>query len=301
MHEDLGKILNKGFGTWKRNLGIAVPFIFNMLLSMLVMVMAVIILSFLVIAPSISKISDPSSLSPEEAMALIMPLFNDSIGVVIVFGLLTILVLTFIQSYFTAGAVGMAKAASESGHTTLSDMFHYGNKNVINLLLAKILVFLISLVGIVFIVPGALVTNDFGTLMSNPENAIITSVMLLFGFLLWILYAIIVALVLSPLEFCLVVDNLDPISGLKRGYSFFMENKLDVLLLFIVMISISVLNNLLSEVMASIEAVGAVWAFISFILSIAVIQPLITVWWTRLYMSRSEKELYDISELLEHP
>ncbi|WP_135612727.1 hypothetical protein [Methanococcoides sp. AM1] len=301
MHEDLGKVLNKGFGTWKRNLGIAVPFIFNMLLSMLVLVMAVIILSFLVIAPSVSEISDPSSLSPEEAMEMIMPLFSDSIGVVIVFGLLTMLVLAFIQSYFTAGAVGMAKAASESGHTTLSDMFRYGNDNVINLLMAKIMVFLISLAGVIFIVPGALVTNDFGTLMSNPENAVITSVMLLFGFLLWVIYAIIVGLVLSPLEFCLVVDNLDPMSGLKKAYGFFMENKLDVFLLFIVMISISVLNNLLSEVMSTIEALGAIWAFISFILSFAVIQPLITVWWTRLYMSRSEKELYDISELLEYP
>ncbi|KGK97797.1 hypothetical protein LI82_08470 [Methanococcoides methylutens] len=301
MHEDLGKVLNKGFGTWKRNLGIAIPFIFNMLLSMLVLVMAVIILTFLVIAPSVSEIADPSALSPEEAMEMIMPLFSESIGVIIIFGLLTMLVLAFIQSYFTAGAVGMAKMASESGHTTLSDMFRYGNDNVISLLMAKIMVFLISLAGVIFIVPGALVTNDFGTLMSNPENAVVTSMMLLFGFLLWVIYAIIVGLILSPLEFCLVVDNLDPMSALKKAYSFFMENKMDVFLLFLVMISISVLNNLLSEVMSTIEALGAVWAFISFILSFAVIQPLITVWWTRLYMSRSEKELYDISELLEYP
>ncbi|MGM0770561.1 MAG: hypothetical protein ACQESU_03020, partial [Halobacteriota archaeon] len=222
-------------------------------------------------------------------------------GTVIAFGVLTMLVLAFIQAYFTAGAVGMAKAATESGHTTLSDMFRNGNDNVVSLFLAKIMVFLISLAGVVFIVPGALITEDFGSLMSNPENAVVTSAILLFGFLLWVIYAAIVALVLSPMEFCLVVDKLDSMSGLKRAYVFFLENKMDVLLLFIVMISISVLNNLLGEALSVIESVGAVWAFISFILSIAVIQPLITVWWTRLYMSRSEKEIYDISELLEYP
>lgn len=301
MHEDLGKVLNKGFGTWKRNLGIAMPFIFNMLLSMLVFVIAVIILSFIVLAPSASEISDPSSLSPEETMEMIMPMLNDNIGIFIAFGVLTMLVLAFIQSYFTAGAVGMAKVATESGHTTLSDMFRNGNDNVVSLFLAKIMVFLISLAGVVFIVPGALITDDFGSLMTNPENAVVTSAMLLFGFLLWIIYAVIIGLILSPLEFCLVVDKLDPMSGLKRAYGFFLENKMDVLLLFLVMISISVLNNLLGEALSVIEAVGAVWAFISFILSIAVIQPLITVWWTRLYMSRSEKEMYDISDLLEYP
>ncbi|WP_440951504.1 DUF7847 domain-containing protein [Methanococcoides sp. FTZ1] len=301
MHEDLGTVLNKGFGTWVRNLGIAIPFIFNMLLSMLVLLMAFIILSFIVLAPFASGISDPSSLSPEETMEMIMPLFNESIGIVIVFVILTMLVMAFVQSYFTAGAVGMAKSACESGHTTLSDMFSYAHKNVINLLLAKIMVFLIILAGVIFMVPGALVTNDFGALMSNPENALVSSAMLLFGFLLWVVYAVIVSIVLIPLEFCLVVDNLDPMSGLKKAYGFFKGNKLDVLLLFLVMISISVLSNLLSEVMSTIEAVGAVWAFISFILSIGVIQPLITVWWTRLYMSRSGKELYDISELLEYP
>ncbi|MEL4305286.1 hypothetical protein [Methanococcoides sp. LMO-2] len=301
MHEDLGRVLNKGFGTWKRNLGIAVPFIFNMLLSMLVFVIAFIILSFIVLAPSVSEIADPSSLSPEETMEMIMPLLNDSIGIVIAFGILTMLVLVFMQAYFTAGAVGMAKVASETGHTTLSDMFRYGNDNVISLFLAKIMVFLISFAGVIFIVPGALITNDLGALMSNPENAVVPGAMLLFGFLLWVIYAVIIGLILSPLEFCLVVDRLDPMSGLKRAYGFFMGNKLDVLLLFLVMISISVLNNLLSEAMSAIEAVGAVWAFTSFFLSIAVIQPLITVWWTRLYMSRSGKELYDISELLDYP
>ena len=62
----------------------------------------------------------------------------------------------FVQSFFTAGAIGMAKKASETGDTVLSDMIASGSKNIFRLFLTVLLIGLLMLGGIVFIVPGAL-------------------------------------------------------------------------------------------------------------------------------------------------
>ena len=143
--------------------------------------------------------------------------------------------------------------------------------------------------------------GDIDTFISNPENAVLTSILLLFGILLWGLYAIFIGIALSPVEFCLVVDRMDAMEGITRGLHFFMENKIDVFLLFILMLGISVFSNIIGELLSTVEILGAIWGFMSLILSIFIIQPLVTVWWVRLYMTRTGQELYDLNELLDYP
>ena len=65
----------------------------------------------------------------------------------------------FLQAFFTSGAIGMAKA-SEYGDTVFSDMFRSGSKNAFRMLLTNLMLALISLAGIVFVVPGALTIGD---------------------------------------------------------------------------------------------------------------------------------------------
>ena len=301
MNEELGRILNKGFSTWSHNYGIAVPFFLNMMASLFILMVAIFIIPFIVAAMSMPDIGDASSLTTEGSMELLVSLFSDNIVVVLVLGLITFLAISLVQSYFEAGAIGMAQAASASGHTTFDDMFRAGKNNVFSLFLTRIIISLIFIAGIVFIVPGMLVMGDFDSFVTNPENALLTSILLLFGFLLWGLYILIIDIIFSLVRFGLVLDSLDPMEALEKGYSFFMNNKLVVFLMYLIIIGISIAINLIGELISYVEVLANAWIFLSFVLSFAVIQPLVTVWWTRLYMSRTGKELYDISELLEYP
>ncbi len=302
MHEDIGTILNKGYGTWSRNLNIALPFFLNTMFSFLIVMLLMFTLAAVVATSSMSNIgSGISSASPEEMMNMLGSLIVDNllavIAMVLVFGLLSI----FVQSYFTAGAIGMARSALQTGHSSFSDMFLSGKANVVNLFLAKVLVLMLIFAGIVFFIPGILTVGDPGELLSNPQSALLTSVLLGFGIVTWLFYIIIVSIVLSFVDFSLVLDRLDPISAIEKGLSFFMQNKLDVFLLYVLMISFSILINVIGELVSSIEVVNTVWAFMSFILSFAVIQPLMAVWFTRLYLNRNGREIYDVSELLTYP
>lgn len=301
MNEELGRILNKGFSTWSHNYGIAVPFFLNVMTSLFILMLAVFIIPFIAAAMSMPDIGDASSLTTEESLELLMSLFSDNIVVVLVLGLMTFLAISLVQSYFEAGAIGMAQAASASGHTTFDDMFRAGKNNVFSLFLTRIIISLIFIAGIVFIVPGMLVMGDFDSFITNPENALLTSVLLLFGFLLWGLYILIIDIIFSVVRFGLVLDSLDPMEALEKGYRFFMNNKLVVFLMYLTVIGISIAINLVGELISYVEVLANAWIFLSFVLSFAVIQPLVTVWWTRLYMSRTGKELYDISDLLEYP
>jgi len=301
MNEELGRLLNKGFSTWSHNYGIAVPFFLNMMASLFILMVAIFIIPFIVAAMSMPDIGDASSLTTVESMELLISLFSDNIVVVLVLGLITFLAISLVQSYFEAGAIGMAQAASASGHTTFDDMFRAGKGNVFNLFLTRIIISLIFIAGIVFIVPGMLVMGDLDSFINNPENALLTSLLLLFGFLLWGLYILIIDIIFSVVRFGLVLDSLEPMEALEKGYRFFMNNKLVVFLMYLMIIGISIAINLIGELISYVEVLANAWIFLSFILSFAVIQPLVTVWWTRLYMNRTGKELYDISDLLEYP
>jgi hypothetical protein len=234
-------------------------------------------------------------------MELLMSLFSDNIVIVLVLGLITFLAISFVQSYFEAGAIGMAQSASASGHTTFDDMLRAGKDNVFSLFLTRIIISLIFIAGIVFIVPGMLVMGDFNSFIDNPENALLTSLLLLFGFLIWGLYILVIDIIFSVVRFGLVLDRLGPMEALETGYRFFINNKLVVFLMYLVVIGISIAINMVGELISYVEVLANAWIFLSFVLSFAVIQPLVTVWWTRLYMNRTGKELYDISDLLEYP
>ncbi len=298
MHEDLGTILNKGYGTWSRNLNIALPFFLNTMFSFLIVMLLMFTLAAVFAA---SSMSDISSASAEEMMDLFGSLILDNLLSVIAMVLIFVLLSIFIQSYFTAGAIGMARSALQTGHSSFSDMFLSGKENVVNLFLTKVLVIMLIFAGVVFLIPGILTAGELSELLSNPESAVLTSILLGFGVLIWLFYIIVMSIVLSFVDFSLVLDRLDPISAIEKGLSFFMQNKLDVFILYVLMVSFSILINVIGELVSSIEVVSTVWALISFILSFAVIQPLIAVWFTRLYLNRNEREIYDVSDLLAYP
>ena len=299
MQEDIGTIINKGFGTLTRNLNICTPFVMSFVLNGLLIAVAFTVFVGFFIVPEISSAGlDPDIISPEQTIEIFSSVFSEQIWTIVAGFIVIIPLMMLIQSYFTAGAIGMSKNAAETGNTNLKEMWKSANQNVFNLFLTNILILLITLAGIVFIVPGVLAFEDFNMLLANPTEAANSMILLTIGLLIWMLYIIAVNVMLSISEYALVVDKLDPITALEIGFKFFLNNKFDVLFLWMIMVVLSVFISIIGELVSSVQVFAAIWTFLDLIISIAVIPPLTTIWWTRLLLDRSGRKMYDPTELL---
>jgi len=297
MVEDIGKIISNGFGTYTKNLNICVPFILDFFISVLIVLLFAGFGLFYIFGTSLSQIEGATT---PEAMALVLlPLISQHIIEIAILITVILVIIFLIQAYFTSGAIGMAIQATGSGKSSLSTMNDAGRKNLVNMFFAEILFGLISLVGIVFIVPGAM-KIDISQLMElkNPESAALFFV----GLMLWILYIIVLSIVLAIFRYALVAENLGPIESISTAFDFFKKNKGDVIILFIFLIVVSITLFIVDQTMnsLSISIINILWSFISFFISLIVIAPLTTVWWVRLYMVRTDKTIY-FDELLAHP
>ena len=295
MVEDIGKIINNGFGTFAKNLNICVPFILDIFISVLLAIIMVFVGFFFIFGSSLSQIE---SAGTPEAMALVMlPLLSQHIIEIAILITVSFVFIFLIQAYFTSGAIGMAIEATGSGKSRLSTMNDAGRKNLVNMFFADILFGLISLAGIVFIVPGAM-KIDLSQLMDlkNPE-----AVALFFaGLMVWVLYIIVISIVLVIFRYALVAENLGPIESISAAFEFFKKHKGDVILLFIFLIAVSFIFFIVDQIMGLLPIINILWSFISFFISLIVIPPLTTIWWVRLYMVRTDKKIF-FDELLAHP
>ncbi len=299
MVEDTGKIISNGIETYTNNLNLCIPIVMNAFVTGL---LAVFVLGFgflYIFGSSLS--SSLSSLenaaSPQEAVLTILPLVTQHLPEIVVLFLIYFAVASFFQSFFVAGAIGMTQKATETGKSDLSTMIEAGKKNVVALYLAEILVGLLSLAGIVFIVPGAMNTDITQILSPEKADAIL---LLIGGFFLWIIYVVILNLVLAVFTYAIVIDNLGPIDGILTGFRFFNNHKSDVFMLWVVIGVIVIVFSIFGELIGQIPVISFIWSFINMFVSIFVIPPLTILWWVRLYMDRTNKKLY-FNELLAHP
>jgi len=295
MVEDIGKIINNGFGTYVKNLNICVPFILDFLISVLLALIIAGFGMFLIFGSSLSNIENVRT--PEALALVLLPILAQHIIEIAILIIAIIVVVFIIQAYFTSGAIAMAIQATGSGKSSLSTMNEGGRKNLVNMFFAEILFGLISLAGIIFIVPGAM-KIDISQLMElkNPESA----ALLIVGLILWILYIVVLSIVLAIFRYALVAENLGPVESISAAFGFFKKNKGDVVILFIFLIVVSVIFFIVDQIMLSLPIIKILWPVINFFISLIVIAPLTTVWWVRLYMVRTEKTIF-FDELLAHP
>lgn len=303
MYEDFGTIINKGFYSWVRNLKICTPFILNFLFNLILDVLFVGVIGYLIFVSNAGIITDPSTLSETELLSMVWKGLSGNILLSAALILAFILLGMFVQSFFTAGAIGMAKRASETGDTVLPDMIVSGSKNALRLFLINLLISLLLLVGIIFIVPGALTIGDpsvlIHALIENPEALpTMGAGLLALGIFLWSAYLIFLNIVLSFTSYALVIDELEPLEALSAGFHYFMENKVDVFFVWIIYIGLTSINAFVNSAFGSSSILVS---GLTLLLPIVVIQPLITVLYTRLYASRKGKKLYDPVELLSCP
>ncbi len=298
MHEEFGTILNRGFKSWVRNLNICIPFILNFLINLILYFLFFGLMGILLFTSGTGSVIDPASLSNEEIFSMMWEGLSENLALSVFLFIGFFLFAMFVQSFFTAGAIGMAKKASETGDTVLSDMLVSGSKNIFRLFQAVLLIALILLIGVVFIVPGALAVGDLSMLLENPEASVDGVAALAIGVVLWVAYIIVINLVLSLTTYALVIDELGPLEALSAGFGFFMNNKLDVFFIWIISIGLALINSFVGEFAGS---GGILIAAVTSLVPIAVLQPLTAVLWTRLYLARKGKKLYNPSELLSDP
>ncbi len=289
MVEDIGKIIGNCVETYTKNLNLSIPFVINAVITGLFTIIMFFGGLFYIFGSSLSSLKNAAT--PQQAISIILPLVIQHLFEIVLLTIIYLLIVSFIGAFFQAGAIGMAQQTTETGKTELSTMIEVGKKNVINLYLAEILVGLLSLAGIVLIVPGAMIFSFSNTSTFWP---------LIGGFLLWFMYLLIISLVLAVFTYALVIDNLGPIDGITTGFGFFTKHKFDVFLLWLIVGIIVIVLFIVELVMGAIPIMNMIWPFINIIISIAVIPPLTTLWWARLYMTRTDKKVY-INELLAHP
>lgn len=288
MYEEMGRLLGKGFDTWKHNLNLCLPFLGSVLASLVAMVP---------LMAAVFQVAMSIQGNPTEDQML--QLLKNSIPTLAPAAALSLVLAIAAGSFFQAGAIGMARQAISEGRATTGTMWSEGRKHFTSMFLATIITGLVSMVGLAFMIPGlAALPGDILTNTSAMSSLGETTIGLLAGgALLLIIYSLITSLLLSVVSYALVVDSFSPVQAIRASISFFFYNKFDVFLMWVVVLAISLGMQMISGSLAGTEAswLSAVWsAFTSFI-GLFVLAPLYTVWWTRLYMTRTrtleEKDL----------
>ena len=301
MVEGVGTIVRKGFGTWTGNLNLCIPFILKMVASIVFFMFAVMMFTILFVVPAMSNTIDPASMTQDEMLDLMSSVFYENMLVITIFSVFMFLIYMIIDSFITAGAIGMAKEALEKGHTRVSTMFTTGKRNYLNLFFVNILILLLILAGFIFLVPGILSMGDISLLLSNPDMAASSVSLLVLGMMVWTLYIIIVSLLLFLVNYVLVADELDPLSAIETGVSFFLSNKLASTGIWIFIVGIIFALEIVGQITSYIDIVSQLWSLIDLLLSTIMIQPLIAVWLTRFYLDRTGRKLYSFDDyLLDH-
>lgn len=304
MSENLENIITKGFNSWTRNLNICIPLLTNYIIQLTVMFFTVITAMLLFFG---NDLSDMASMTDDELFDLMSLSIMENLTAAyftsaIIIAFLVLLILLLFDSYFFAGAVGMSQTAIASGDTSISDMFNAGRRNFINIFLANFLIMLMKIAGIIFVVPGVVLTRNY---MEVVEYTQFTSgiLLLLMGVVIWIIYLLILNVVLAIVLYSIVIERTGALDGITRGYNFFMDNKLSVfglwLFIFAVSTAVAVIFFFAGEVIAIIgsEGLNIIWSLGSQVLILLTIQPLIIIWWTRMYMVRTGKNIH-VDELL---
>jgi len=318
MTESIESILKNGFGIWRKNPNIALPFFFNLLASFLLLIIFTVLLFLLLEIPLTLDVQEITNLLSSNIAELMN---TGSILMVISLFVIFIPLNILVNSFFLAGAVGMAQRAIETKRTSLDDMVNSGKRKFLDLFLAQLIISVsIILLFLLFIgIPILIVTKV-------PAIAMIGRSLIEFGGNLLGLLVTLIAILFIAVPFAIVISDLGAIEGLKKSYRFFMDNKFPVMLLWIfvkyasefmgyaiffiaalafslgilsvpIPSDISAISSLaLEPLLMSLSLVFIITIVIAILvllaISVFVVSPLTTVWWSILYMDRKNGRIY---------
>ena len=301
MTETLEKIITKGFNTWIKNLNICIPLVINYVITLLIETFAIVIIIVGILGININD--EMLFTSNEEVIELFLSSVDENLVFIAILAVLYIIITMLTSSYFSAGAIGMCQSATSRGDTTIEDMISAGNKNFIHVFMANLLIGLMVLAGIVFMVPGGLlIGNNIDTIEAGQLGLGI--IFFIMGLFIWVIYIIILSVILSMVMYAIIIERIGALEGIHKGYQFFMDNKLSVIFIWLISIIITftigsiffVIGQILT--LTGIIGLNMIWSLGSSLVIITTIQPMIMVWWTRLYIVKTGKSLY-IDDLLD--
>ncbi|OYT39853.1 MAG: hypothetical protein B6U86_04860 [Candidatus Altiarchaeales archaeon ex4484_43] len=271
MVESLGDILRGGFGIWRKNLILGVPFLLDLVIEFLVLMM--LISSFIFFSADLFSFQAHEDIYSGFTYPDISGIMN---FLFLFFALMMFvyIVCMLINAFFEAGAIGMARTATDTGKTELDEMTGYGKKKVIALFLANILIDLILIAGVVIILG---IPIAFAVLLK--EMVIFNWLLLLIGVVLSIVYLLVIGVAFSPVKYALVISLW--------------------LIVSVIDLVIGVINFFFGLIFIAIPVVGPlirmVFNLLLAIILAVTLAPITACWWTRLYMDRTGMKPGEIS------
>jgi hypothetical protein len=284
--EEIGELIGKGFGIWRSNLNLCIPFLLSIFISMIIFV-PFLAAFFMTTMPVASM--NATLLQNDENMQELIAQMQGSLDsletdkILPIAGLLLVLVivLSLVNAFFTAGAIGMARQAMETGKSGTGTMWSAGKTHFLNMFLATLLMGLLTLAGLIFLLPAL----ARGTTSLQTDSQVIGLAAV--GLLLFILYALVLSVVLVNVPYALVVQELGPMQAVLASVDFFRYNKFDVVILWLIVAALSLGLQMISGAFSTGEQTGgAPLSALSGLLNLLVLAPLSNLWWTRLYMNR---------------
>jgi len=284
--EEIGELIGKGFGIWRGNLNLCIPFLLSIILSMII-TLPFLAAFFMTSMPLASM--NATALQDEENMQELIAqmqgsldsLEMDKILQIAVLFLVLVVVLSLVNAFFTAGSIGMARQALDTGKSDTGSMWSAGKTHFLNMFLAILLVGLLTLAGLIFLLPA--LAQGTTSLQADSQAIGLAAV----GLLLFILYALVLSVVLVTMPYALVVQELGPMQAVLASVNFFRYNKFDVVILWLVIAALSLGLQMISGAFSTGEEVrGTPLSALSGLVNLLVLAPLSNLWWTRLYMNR---------------
>lgn len=284
--EEIGELIGKGFGLWRRNLNLCIPFLLSVILSMIVTLPFLAGL-FLTALP-VEDINTTMLQNDQDMQELVSQMQSsldhlDAARLLPIAGLFLVwvVVLSLVNAFFTAGAVGMARQALGSGRSDTGSMWSAGRSHFLNMFLATLLVGLLTLVGLIFFLP--VLAQKTTTLPADSQTIGLAAV----GLILFVLYALALSVVLVAMPYALVIEKLGPMQAVMASVEFFRYNKFDVAILWLVVVALSLGMQMIGGIFSAGEqANGTPLSALYGLVNILVLAPLSNLWWTRLYMNR---------------
>jgi len=285
--EEIGEMIGKGFSVWRSNLNLCIPFLLSIFVSMLILVPF--LAAFFITALPMESMNATWLLQNVEDMQELQAQMQGSLGglamdkilqIAVIFLVLVVL-LSLVNAFFTAGAIGMTRQALEEGKSNTGAMWSAGKKYFFNMFLATLLMGLMTLAGLIFLLPA--LAGGATSLQADSQAMGLLAV----GLLLFILYVLVLSVILATMPYALVVQGLGPMQAVLASLNFFRFNKFDVVILWLVVAALSLGLQMMGGAFSTSGGTGGEpISAITGIVNLLVLAPLSNLWWTRLYMNR---------------
>ena len=254
--EEMGEMIGKGFGVWRSNLNLCIPFLLSAFVTTL-LALPFLAAFFMTLLP-LDRM-DVAMLQDEEDMQELLVQMQDSLAgletekmlMLAALFLALVVLLSLINAFFAAGAIGMARQAMDEGKANTRAMWSYGRGHFWNLFLATLLIGLINLAGLIFFLP-ALIAAPM-PMPADPQSM----GALVAGSLLLILYVLALSVILAAAPYALVLEGRGPVQAVLAAIKFFRYNKFDVIILWLVVAALSLSLEMISGTVSTGEAAAA--------------------------------------------